>query len=272
MELARSTDVTIRSSDGLELPGTMCIPDAPRGAAVLVHGGAGMDRHEGGMFDRFSAALAEAGIASTRFDHRLFLGTKDESLELSLAGIESDIRAAIRHTRACISPQRLQLCGSSFGGGATALVASELGEQLHSLVLVNPLLDYRARLLEEKSFWKNGTLTTEAARLLRQQGWLPHGDDIRMGRCLINEAAGFDARLLVSRVLTPTLIAHGTADQRIPHAASQELAALLPRGELWSVEGADHGIVEKDDANSTHRRTLEWQRLLFAKAIALFGR
>ena len=92
-----NTKVTMKSADGLKLPGTMCVPRAPRGAVVLVHGGAGMDRHKGGLFDRFSAVLAKERLASLRFDHRLYLGTKDESLELSLAGIENDIRAALRH-------------------------------------------------------------------------------------------------------------------------------------------------------------------------------
>lgn len=51
-----------------------------------------------------------------------------------------------------------------------------------------------------------------------------------------------DRSAMVSRITAPTLIVHGTADPLIPHAAGEELAALITGAELWLVEGMGHEI------------------------------
>jgi alpha-beta hydrolase superfamily lysophospholipase len=66
---AQSTSTTVRTSDGLYLSGTLVLPDSAWQAVVLVHGG-GVTRKEGGFFTRLAAGLAEADIASLRFDLR----------------------------------------------------------------------------------------------------------------------------------------------------------------------------------------------------------
>jgi pimeloyl-ACP methyl ester carboxylesterase len=255
------------SADGLRLPGSACVPEHCRGAVLLVHGGAGLDRHEGGLFGRLAEALASAGFASFRFDHRAYISSKDSSLELSLHGVANDVRAGIRFIRTHCRGQSIHLCASSFGGGATVIVARD-DPELRSLVLINPLVDYRRRLLEEKPFWKEGRLTAAGAAQLRKDGYLPHGEHIRMGRCLINEAAQFDPHLVLPHVQAPTLIVHGTADQRIPHGWSENHLRQLPHAELMLVDGADHGIAASNDSEFRDPRTISWHRLLFAKAIA----
>ena len=67
--MSEQTATTVRTSDGLHLSGTLVLPDSAHQAAVLVHGG-GVTREEGGFFTRLAAGLADAGIASLRFDLR----------------------------------------------------------------------------------------------------------------------------------------------------------------------------------------------------------
>src|ERR1035441_9705095 len=65
---AESTATTLRTLDGLHLAGTLVTPGGPaKPAVVLVHGG-GVTREEGGFFTRLAAGLADAGVASLRFD------------------------------------------------------------------------------------------------------------------------------------------------------------------------------------------------------------
>ncbi|MGH3513128.1 MAG: alpha/beta hydrolase [Pseudonocardiaceae bacterium] len=88
----QSAIATVRTPDGLHLSGTIVLPDAARHAAVLVHGG-GVTREEGGFFARLAAGLADADIASLRFDLRGRGNSEGRQADLTIAGILSDIRA-----------------------------------------------------------------------------------------------------------------------------------------------------------------------------------
>ncbi|MCL9759274.1 lysophospholipase [Frankia sp. AiPa1] len=126
--------VTFRSPDGLLLAGSLLRPSsAPVG--VLVHGG-GVTGEEGGFFTRLSHGLAEAGLASLRFDFRAHGEIQGRMQDLTIAGILGDIRAA-----------------ASFCGGISALFAARHPEQVRGLLLINPLLDYKNRFIDQKPYW-----------------------------------------------------------------------------------------------------------------------
>jgi uncharacterized protein len=87
--------IRFRTLDGLHLTGTFASPDAaPDRAAVLVHGG-GVTREEGGFFTRLAAGLAEAGVASLRFDLRGHGESEGRQEDLTLSAILNDIRVAL---------------------------------------------------------------------------------------------------------------------------------------------------------------------------------
>jgi alpha-beta hydrolase superfamily lysophospholipase len=68
--MATSGNPTVRTLDGLHLAATLVQPTEPSTrAVVLVHGG-GVTREECGFFTRLAVGLAEAGVASLRFDLR----------------------------------------------------------------------------------------------------------------------------------------------------------------------------------------------------------
>ncbi len=254
--------MTTTSVDGLELPGTACFAETPgRPLALLVHGGGGVDRHEDGFFDRLSRFLADQQIESIRFDHRAFLATLDSSISLTISGMANDIRSYAEH--AAGRTKSVHLVAASFSGGAAALAASSGGTSFSSLTLLNPLLDYNARLLEEKLFWRNGRLTEEGAAELRRTGYLCHGSAIRMTAAMVNEAALFDPQATLGRVSSPTLIVHGTQDSRIPFAASRKLSEILVSGKILPIEKADHGFAVTGDDEFRDPRTVAWQEQVF---------
>lgn len=143
--------LTLTTPDGLHLSGTLALPDTVDHAAVLVHGG-GVTREEGGFFGRLAAGLADADVASLRFDLRGHGESEGRQEDLTLAGILSDIRAAITAVRAATGVQRVALLGTSFSGGICGYYASQHQAELISLVMLNPLLNYKKRLIDDKPY------------------------------------------------------------------------------------------------------------------------
>ena len=115
-------NTVIRTLDGLHLVGTLVTPQTPTSrAVVLVHGG-GVTRDENGFFTRLAEGLAEADVASLRFDLRGHGESEGLQEDLTLSTILNDIRAAITHGRQETGAQAVSLLGASFAGGITAIL------------------------------------------------------------------------------------------------------------------------------------------------------
>ena len=64
----------------------------------------------------------------------------------------------------------------------------------------------------------------------------------------------------LGKVVTPTLIVHGTRDTFIPIESSRAAVAEIAGGaELIEIDGAQHGIAVHDDPQYLDPRTQEWQ-------------
>src|SRR5580658_6025702 len=146
--------IQLRTLDGLHLAGTLVTPEQLADhAVVLVHGG-GVTREEGGFFTRLATGLAEAGIASLRFDLRGHGESEGRQEELTLAAILNDIRLALSFVRETINLERVSLLGASFGGGVCAYYAAKRPDEIDRLVLLNPQLDYKKRTIDTRPFWQ----------------------------------------------------------------------------------------------------------------------
>lgn len=201
--------LTFSSPDGLRLSGALAAPDEVRQVVVLVHGG-GVTHDEGGFFTRLAENLAEAGVASLRFDLRGHGDSEGRQEELTIAGILGDIRAAIAYIQAATGADRAALLGTSFSGGICAYYAAQHQEQLASLVMLNPLLNYKRRFIDDKSYWHDDQISEEAGRELAAQGFLMHSPTFKLGRALLNEIFYLQPHTLLGNVQAPTLIVHGT--------------------------------------------------------------
>src|SRR6201996_5975899 len=130
-----STNTTLHTHDGLQLVGTLVTPDQPTDRAiVLVHGG-GVTREEAGFFRRMAAGLAEAGVASLRFDLRGHGESEGRQEDLTLSAILNDLDTALTHVQATTGADRCSLLAVSFSGGIAAYFAAKRPGRLDRLVL-----------------------------------------------------------------------------------------------------------------------------------------
>jgi pimeloyl-ACP methyl ester carboxylesterase len=257
---ARTRLTEFRSLDGLLLRGSVVIPvGSLGGAAVLVHGG-GVTRDEGGFFTRLADGLAGSGVASLRFDLRGHGQSEGRQEELTLSGIVNDIRAAVAHARDVTGSDPVDVIGVSFSGGISALFASRYPDQVRRLVLLNPLIDYKKRFIDDKPYWSDDRIDETAGRELAERGFLAHSPTFKLGRPLLNEIFQLRPDRAMGEITTPTLVVHGTRDTFIPVDSSRTYVQLV-RGpaRLLEIDGAQHGFAVHDDPQYADPQTGQWQ-------------
>ncbi|MGW4302488.1 alpha/beta hydrolase [Streptomyces sp. NPDC004646] len=252
--------VTVRTLDGLHLAGTLERPQVPtQHAVLLVHGG-GVTREEGGFFTRLATGLAEAGIASLRFDLRAHGQSEGQQEELTLSMILNDIRVMLAYLRQETGAHQLTLLGASFGGGICAYYAAKRPEEISRLVLFNPQLDYKRRTIDSRDYWADDVIGDAAAAELTEHGSLQFTPTLRHGRPMLNEVFWLKPHEALGEVEAPTLIVHGTADTLVPFESSRD---ALPRFtapvQLVPVEGSQHGFAVHDDPQYREPKSQEYQ-------------
>jgi uncharacterized protein len=267
-------ETDLRSLDGLRLRGTVTVPSAerPQRCAVMVHGG-GVTREEGGFFTRLAGGLAGAGISSLRFDLRAHGASEGRQEELTLSGVVNDIRAAVAHMTGVMSADRVSLIGASFGGGVCAFYASRYPDTLDSLTLLNPLLRYKRRLIDEKPYWHDDQIDQTAGQELTVNGYISHSPSFKLGRALLNELFYIEPHAVLHEVTTRTLVIHGTRDTFVPIQSSREhMTKITGPHELLEIEGAQHGFAVNDDPGYRDPQTQAWQARVIRAVADWIGR
>ncbi|BBA96049.1 putative hydrolase [Actinacidiphila reveromycinica] len=258
--MSMTAEVTVRTLDGQQLAGTLTQPrEATSRAVVLVHGG-GVTREEGGFFTRLADGLADAGVASLRFDLRGHGASDGRQEELTLSTILNDLRVVLAHLRQATGARKISLLGTSFTGGVCAYYAAKQPDEIARLVLFNPQLNYKQRTIDNRPFWVGDCLIDEAATQLTEQGYLSHSPTLKHGRAIYNEVFWLRPHEALGEVQAPTLIVHGTKDTFVSIAASR--AAVSQFGgpcRLVEIEGAQHGFAVHDDPQYLDPRSRAWQ-------------
>ncbi|WP_026315899.1 alpha/beta hydrolase [Actinokineospora enzanensis] len=263
-----SESVRVRTLDGLHLAATLVTPDRSvvrlGGSLVMVHGG-GVTRDEGGFFTRLAAGVAQAGIASLRFDLRGHGESEGRQEDLTLAAILNDIRVALADMRERTGEVQAGLLGTSFAGGICGYYAAERPEELHRLVLLNPQFDYKRRTIDSRDYWTDDYLDESVAARLADTGYIDFKPGLRHGRAILNEVFWLRPHEAVGRVQTPTLLVHGTEDTLVDIATTRAAAARLQVAHrLVEIEGAQHGFAVHDDPEYRDPRSQAWQASVIA--------
>jgi uncharacterized protein len=260
-----TSEVIFRSLDGLRLCGTFVRPDVPAGpAVVLVHGG-GVTRDEGGFFIRLAHGLAAAGLPNLRFDYRAHGESEGRQEDLTIAGVLNDIFAAVEQVTGAVGGGAVSLVGASFGGGISAYFAAHHSSLLHRVVLLNPLLNYKKRFIDDKPYWCDDRINEEAGDELAARGFVAHSPSFKLGRPLLNETFYVQPHRILGQIKAPTLIVHGTGDTFVPVQSSRDsLGEFRCVAELVEISGAQHGFAVPDDPAYRHPQTRRWQEYVIS--------
>jgi len=191
----------------IELKADLYLPRGagPFAAVVYIHGG-GWSGGERTQLRHPAAYLAARGVAAAAIDYRL-------SGQAQYPAALEDCLEAVRWLRANagqyrIDPARIAAAGSSAGGHLAALlgVTARGPDKLRAVVALNPVLDLTA-------------MDPRSASIQRFLG-APCAD----AQAVCEQASPY---WQATAQAPPFLIAHGTADQIVPYAQAEAMAAKL---------------------------------------------
>jgi hypothetical protein len=226
----------------------------PRLPGVVMFHGFTADRMESHwMFVKCSRALAEAGIASLRFD---FSGSGESDgnfREVTLRGEIADGHAAVEFFRAQngIDPEHVGLLGLSMGGAVAAALAQSL--KVQALVLWSALA-HTARLRD---------LMGKLTQPIPGKPTAVEYDARELSPRFLDDALKVEPIRHLKQYKGPTLIIHPGKDESVPgsHARDFYRASGAKTKELVVIHGADHVF-----------SSVAWEREVIARTVQWLGR
>lgn len=219
--------------DGVRLAAGICIPDNPKGVAVLLHGIPSIMPPEPGDtgYPGLAQRFAEEGWAAAWVDMRAVRGSKGF---FSIEGWVRDARATIDAVRSTegLADLPLALVGSSAGGA----VACEV-------VVRGAPVDALAMLAAPAAWLSYGTNPRVGVRRITQEAGMALSKEV-LGdpAAWAAEFENVTAERSIVKIKIPTLILHGTADVVVPVDHATRLGERAPRADVRIIEGAGHQL------------------------------
>jgi uncharacterized protein len=251
-----------QSYDGTELEGTLMQNELAQHSAVLMVHGITSSRDEFGLFSGCAEHLLQKGIPSFRFDYRCHGVNKQPMESMTLSGVVNDIEAAAGYMFGKTLALQVHVIGMSFGGGLSAFWAATTKNNVGSVIMLAPVIDYEEDIIGQHGFLSDGGLNKDAQRLLKSQGFI-ETDGVRYGPALINELRYISGIEGIQRLKCNSLIIHGDADSVVPYTSSKRFVKLNSACRLVNIPGTDHGFGVEDDEDLTSPETKKKHKEVF---------
>jgi len=236
-----------------------CVPENPEPApaVIFVHGGGFVGGPRQTLLKPLYQPVHDAGFAWFTIDYRV-------APAHPFPAAVNDVEAAVRFVRQHaieyrVDSNRLALVGDSAGGHLVAYAGASRDHATRVSAVVS--------LYGPHDFTRNSTARlSQAAHTFLG---LDSGDSADARRRLYQASP-------VSQVrsgMPPYLLIHGTADQVVPFAQSEEMCARMREAgsscELIAVPGAGHGLLnwEGHPGQAAYKSEMvEWLRMVFSRA------
>ena len=237
-------DVTVRSTGGVTLKGTLTLPVTrpARGApaVVTITGSGAQTRDEAlpGMsgyrpFREIADTLGRLGIAVLRLDDRGAGESDAGPAGPTSADFADDVRAALAYLRSRpeIDGDRLGLVGHSEGGMIAPMVAST-DPRLRAIVLMagpswtgRTILQYQQRYAADSMLKLTGTARDSALQVMAKSL-----DSAASAQPWVRFFLDYDPLATAKRVKQPVLVLQGATDRQVTPSQAVELAAAFRAG------------------------------------------
>jgi len=236
-------DVTIKTSQGLTLAGTLTIPKNARGrlpAVVTITGSGIQDRDEGiptigpyKPFQQLADTLSRRGIAVLRLDDRGIGGSDAGPPGATSADFAGDIRAGIAYLRrrSDIDPDRIALVGHSEGGLIAPMVAAADPRVRAIVVMAGPSQTGRQILEYQNRYSVDSMARMTGPKRDSLIASIPHAlDSVSAANPWMRFFMEHDPLATARAVHTPVLILQGATDRQVSADQANVLAAAFRAG------------------------------------------
>jgi alpha-beta hydrolase superfamily lysophospholipase len=248
-------------------------PPAIRRAAVLLHGLC-VDKEEyGNLYEELATTLADAGVASLRFDFSGHGSRKRSWREFSIAHQVTDALHAIDWAAARLFAHnaRISLIGTSFGSPPAIFSAIERPNFVDRVILLSPVLDYQSTFFDPVTEWGEECFGRERIKRAMDRGWLELAGT-KLPSTLFQEMLIVRPLDALPRVDAPVLIIHGTADGMVSVGPAR-VAGKSSQVEFLEISTMDHGPfdVRDEDEVGPHSSALRSRILSTVTSFAAGG-
>ena len=221
-----------------KIPATLTLPagqaDALVPGVVMCHGNGSNRSEAGGGYDLLAPKLAEAGIASLRFDYIGNGDSETDYLEFTHEKGVADALLSVEHLTQVpgINPDRIGIMGWSQGGGI-ALVAASRSEDIQSV------LTWAGALYD-------GSIDEEAYATAKKDGFYlseyAWRDPLKLSPAYFEVLQQFIVADAVPLIKAPVLAINGQLDDVVPPATAGKIAELSvnEQSKVLLLEDADH--------------------------------
>jgi pimeloyl-ACP methyl ester carboxylesterase len=209
--------------------------------------------------------LTEAGYRAIAFDHRGH-GKSTRSYDTAAYHpdrMASDAVALLDH----LGLERAHVFGYSMGARVSAFLALQAPERVATLIfgglgsgMIDGVGDWDP-IAEALKADDASSVTHPRGKMFRTFADQTRSDRLALAACIAESRADL-SQAQVSQITQPTLVAVGTKDDI--GGSPERLAAMLPHGEAFAIEGRDHMLSVGD-------RTFKARVLQFLKAHPLEG-
>lgn len=235
----QSVNVTVPSSTGLNMAGTIDFPSAPpRAFAVFAHCFAG-SRHTPGA-SRVSKRLTDYGIATLRFDFPGLGQSEGDFADTSFSQNVEDVKATCEWLGENYAAPQL-LMGHSLGGAAALKASTQLPELRAVATIGAPfdpahsVLHYADKIGEVDA---NGSVPVVLG-----------GRELVISRGFLEDLAETNPELYLPRIRQPLMLLHSPIDQTVGIDNAQTIFSVTryPKS-LVALDKADHLVTRQGAA------------------------
>ncbi|MBL7160568.1 MAG: alpha/beta fold hydrolase [Candidatus Aenigmarchaeota archaeon] len=229
-----SDKIHFTNTKGDKLCGVLSNPTNAKGSPIIIICHGFSSNKESGKYAELERLLNYRKIATFRFDLYGHGESEGDFADITVAEAVDDIMNAIKHIKN-LGYTKIGLFGSSFGGMASLLAASQTNE-LYILVLNSPVSNYSEGLFSKYSEQYINEWKKDGYRMHEKSD----GTKIKLNYNFYEESQQHDGYEAAKKISVPTLIIHGDQDETVPIEQSKKTSKNIRNCKLEIIQGANH--------------------------------